>query len=413
MSDKNKKPEKRDPGEGSIYPFRNGYAAYVWVHTPAGERTRKYVYGKTRDIVHAKWIALHALAKKQAVPTTIPRLDAHINQWLTTIIKPNRAPKTYSNYEIFSRLYIIPSLGHIRLDRLTVAKVQEWVNSIPTVCQCCTQGKDERRTRGKKRCCAKGKSYCCGQAPSNRSISDIRNCLRSALTIACKQEIISKNVAALVTLPKVRKRKGKSWDSEEAHRFLESALHDNDPFYAAYILILLMGFRKGEVLGLSWDDVDFAHSEISPRQQLQRVSCELLLLPTKTDASDDPLPLIELCATILKRHRAIQQTARLKAGDDWQETGLVFTTASGRPIEPRNFDRSWHGRIIKAGVRRVTVHDGRRTCATLLVDLEVHPRHIMRILRHADFSVTMEIYARASTKATKTALQRLGDVLAS
>ena len=95
----------------------------------------------------------------------------------------------------------------------------------------------------------------------------------------------------------------------------------------------------------------------------------------------------------------------------WQSGQWVFSTKWGTPIEPRNFNRSWDTRCRKAGVRKITVHDGRRTCATLLVDLDVHPREVMRILRHAQIAVTMEIYAQASSKATRAALKRLGDSL--
>ncbi|MGH3939122.1 MAG: tyrosine-type recombinase/integrase [Pseudonocardiaceae bacterium] len=77
-------------------------------------------------------------------------------------------------------------------------------------------------------------------------------------------------------------------------------------------------------------------------------------------------------------------------------------------MELRNFNHSWDGRCAKAGVRKITVHDGRRTCATLLVDLDVHLRAVMQILRHAQIAVTMEIYAQASSQATTAALKRLG-----
>jgi hypothetical protein len=88
----------------------------------------------------------------------------------------------------------------------------------------------------------------------------------------------------------------------------------------------------------------------------------------------------------------------------------------GHPIEPRNFNRSWDARCRKTGVRKITVHDGRRTCATLLVDLDVHPREVMRILRHVQIAVTMEIYAQASSKATVLRLSdwktaSMGDLL--
>jgi integrase len=90
----------------------------------------------------------------------------------------------------------------------------------------------------------------------------------------------------------------------------------------------------------------------------------------------------------------------------------MFTTKYGTPIEPRNFDRSSHSRITKAGIPRITVHDGRRTCGSLLVDLDVHPRVAMAILRHAQFAITMEIYAEVSDVATRAGLRKLGESLA-
>jgi integrase len=399
----------RANGEGSIYPHRNGYAAYVWVRTPAGESKRKYVYGRDRETVHDRWLKLHQAAKQGPVAASVPRLDEYLQYWLYDVIKPNRAPKTFVNYELFVRLYIAPKLGDKRLDRLNLREVQKWVNKIPDVCQCCAQGKDARRPPKRQRCCARG--MCCHQAPSDRSIADIRNCLRSALSHAVKEELISRNVAALVTLPKVRKRKRKPWTSAEATQFLDSARRDGDPLYAAYVLILVMGLRVGEVLGLPWDAVDFDAEELTVEWQLQRVSKELLHRETKTEASDAPLPLVGLCSTALAQRKQEQQAHRKAAGSAWQGAGLVFTTRLGTPVEPRNFNRSWDARVAKAGVRKITVHSGRASCATLLVDLEVHPRVTMQILRHADFKVTMEIYASAPSKAVKDALKRLGERL--
>jgi Phage integrase family len=90
---------------------------------------------------------------------------------------------------------------------------------------------------------------------------------------------------------------------------------------------------------------------------------------------------------------------------------LIFTGRYGTTIDPRTLNRKFTARCDTAAVRRLTVHDARHTCATLLVDLDVHPCVIMRILRHADQAVTMEIYANASSAATRDALRRLGDIL--
>jgi integrase len=137
----------------------------------------------------------------------------------------------------------------------------------------------------------------------------------------------------------------------------------------------------------------------------------LLHRETKTEESDAPLPLPKICVIALRDRMLRQAAAANCAGPMWHDTRMVFTTRYGRPVEPRNFSRSYDARILVAGVRRITVHDARRTCATLLVDLDVHPRVAMAILRHADFSITMEIYSQASPAATRDALRRLGESL--
>ena len=146
------------------------------------------------------------------------------------------------------------------------------------------------------------------------------------------------------------------------------------------------------MLGLTWELVNFDAGELYVGQQLQRVGRQLLRRETKTDTSQAPLPLPDLCITALKLRRQQQDADREQRGDAWLETGLVFTTRYGTPIEPRNFNRSFDRRIVKAKVAKITVHSTRRTCGSLLATLEVHPRVAMQILRHSKIALTMEIY---------------------
>lgn len=389
----------RANGEGSIFPYRNGYAAYAWVQTPAGTRKQKWVYGTTRDIVHDKWIVLQRDAQKGVIATTTPTVGQYLTYWLDEIIKPNRAPLTYQTYESFLRLHIIPELGPKNLSRLKVRDIQKWINKLAGTCQCCGQGKDARRPKKRQRCCAIGN--CCQTTLSRRSVSDVRAALRAGLSQAIIEDLIPENPAIGVTLPKnrVRARRRKAWTTDEARTFLESARNDGDRLYAAYVLILVLGMRKGEVLGLCWDQVDLDGRSLSIELQLQRVGRQLLHRETKTEGSDDDLPLPEICATALTLRRHRQAAEKIAAGPAWHDDKLVFTTRYGTPFEPRNFNRSWDARCKKAGVRKITVHDGRRSCGTLLADLDVHPRVAMQILRHAQFSLTMEIYTLASSKA--------------
>ena len=184
-------------------------------------------------------------------------------------------------------------------------------------------------------------------------------------------------------------------------RFLESARRDRDPLYASYVLELVCGLRKGEVLGLTRDDVDLDVTELVIGRQLQRVGRQLLHRETKTQASDATLLLPDICVTALRQRLVDAEDARPAAGSAWHHTGLVFCTAFGTPIDPRNFSRSWDARCLKAGVRKITVHDARRTCGSLPADLDVHPRVAMTILRHARFSITMEIYTQVSSNSTR------------
>ncbi|WP_263579391.1 site-specific integrase [Streptomyces sp. PSKA30] len=401
---------KRGNGEGSIYAYRNGFAVYVWVTTPEGDRKRKYVYGPTRKDVHEKWVKLHNESKKGPVATNTPTLAQYLAYWLREVVEPNLRPLTPATYETTVRLYIVPFLGSKRLDRLTVQDMRGWLNKLTDTCQCCAQGKDAKRPEDKQRCCAKGK--CCRQTLSKRSVNDARTILRSALTNAMVEERIAKNVAQLVKVQRARRKRPDPWSVEEACTFLENAQLWRDYLYAAYVLILVLGLRKGEVLGLTWSDVNLDTGELHIRHQLQRVRRRLLHTDTaKTEASEAVLPLPDICLTALRLRRKEQEAAKVAAKDLWTESDLVFTTRYGTPVEPRNFTREFNRRCDRAEVRRIRVHDTRHTCASLLAALDVHPRIAMQILRHSEIAVTMEVYTPVPSAETRKALRKLGNAL--
>ena len=409
------RPRGRANGEGSIYPYRNGYAAYAWVITPSGDQARKYVYGKTREVVHERWLKLQAKAAAAAVPTTVPTVGQYLTRWLSEVVEPNLEATTHAYYETMVRLYICPTLGGRRLDRLTTRDVQAWVNKLGMICQCCAQGKDAARPESKQRCCAIGQ--CCHEYAGRRTVQAARNTLRAALNNAKdSDELVTRNAANYIKVPTParRRRRDSVWSVEEASRFLASAHDDNDPLYAAYVLVLVNALRKGEVLGLTWDSIDFDESELDIHWQLQRIRQQLIhkeRVKTEDSSADDTVPMPGFCAAALKLRRNQQDAARAEAGKRWQPSDLVFTTRWGTPIEPRNFNRSFEARCRKADVPRIRVHDTRHTCASILAELEVHPRVAMRILRHAKITITMEVYTNVSDKITRAALNRLSDTL--
>ncbi|MGW2403513.1 site-specific integrase [Streptomyces sp. NPDC001739] len=401
---------KRGNGEGSIYPYKNGFAAYVWVTTPDGKKKRKYVYGKTREDVHDKWIRLHAEAKKGPVATRHRTLAAFLSYWLESIVKPNLAPLSYVSYEGSVRLYIAPHLGSKRLDKLTVRDVREWLTKLATICQCCAQGKDAKRAPARRRCCAAGE--CCEAYPSRRVVQAARDALRAALTHAVTEEEIGKNVAALVKVPKPRRRRIKPWSAAEASRFLADAVAREDPLFAAWVLVLCLGLRRGEVLGLTWKSVDFEAGVLYVDHQIQRAGRQILHRETKTEESDDFLPLPALCLKALRMRRAQQIGDRKAAGDLWQGShDLIFTTKYGTPIEPGNLTRMFALRARRAGLRVIPLRNTRHTCSALLVLLKVHPKVAQRILRHSAIEITMDVYAEADDGDVREALAMLSAAL--
>jgi integrase len=256
---------------------------------------------------------------------------------------------------------------------------------------------------------------CCHEVLSVRSRKDARDTLRAALTCAVDDEVISRNPAMAVKMNKRRepkqRRARQSWTVDDARWFLESAWHAGEVLYAAFVLVLVLGLRKGEVLGLTWELVNLDTRELYIEEQVQRVGHQLLRRPVKTDSSEAPLPLPELCVTALKIRKQRQDEDRRRAGDAWIDTSLVFTTRHGTPIEPRNFSRSFDRCIKAARVPRITVHGTRKTCGSLLAALDVHPRVAMQILRHSKIAITMEIYTEVPDARTREALRKLSDWL--
>ncbi|GGV05979.1 hypothetical protein GCM10010260_49260 [Streptomyces filipinensis] len=160
-------------------------------------------------------------------------------------MEPHLRPLTAATYETMVRIHIVPFLGSKRLDRLTVQDLRSWLNKLAETCQCCAREKDAKRPVERRRCCVIKR--CCHQTLSKRSVNDARTILRSALTNAMVEERISKNVAQFVNVQRARRKRPDPWSAEEACTFLENAQTWRDYVYGAYVLIPVLGLRKGHL----------------------------------------------------------------------------------------------------------------------------------------------------------------------
>jgi integrase len=223
--------------------------------------------------------------------------------------------------------------------------------------------------------------------------------------------LVPRNVAQLTTLPSEQRGRRTAWTGSQARAFLRAAA--DDAAHPVFVLALVYGMRRDELAALQWDDIDFDTGRVAVRASLVRVGGRLVRGPVKTRAGVRVLPLVPLTRAALLGQRDRHDAQRLAAGAEWQETGYVFTTRSGRPVEPRNLSRSFDRIVAGAGLPRIVFHDLRRTAATLLKDLGVPARDAQTILCHANIAVTLGIYSETLDSEIAAALTRVNDALRS
>jgi integrase len=365
---------KRANGEGTIVHRKSDgrWQGQAYVLLPNGARVRRTVYGRTRAEVHEKVTALvHQAQRGVPAANTALTVGEYLMIWLDEVARRKLRPKTYSDYELVVRKHLMPTLGRYRLARLSPSNLRQLLNAKA----------DE------------------GLAPG--TVKKIHVVIGSALQAAVRDDLLTRNVARLVQVPVPRSEPVGVLDVDDARRLLDAAR--NDRLYALWAVALGVGLRKGEALGLRWSDVDLEAGWLQVRQSLQRVAGHLQLSAPKTSSSRRSVPLPRVCVEALEAHRRTQEEERRALGAAWHDSGLVFTTPLGTPIDPRNVIRALNSLCERAGVRRIRVHDLRHTCATLLLVQGVHPRVVMEVLGHSRISVTMDVYTHVVSAVQREA----------
>ncbi|MFF2328711.1 MULTISPECIES: tyrosine-type recombinase/integrase [unclassified Streptomyces] len=403
-----KRKKARANGEGTIYQRKDGrWEAAGYVLAVDGSRKRVRVYGSTRREAADK------LAEKIAdsnrglpVATADSTVGDYLAYWLGSVAVHRLRENTHTRYAACVRLHLIPVLGTKKVARLTAKDVRTFLDRLRTTCQCCTQGLDTER----KRCCAIGE--CCQKQLSALTVTYVHSVLKSALEHAVREDELPRNVARNVKTTTHQPRRFRPLTAAEARQFLDAARADR--LHALYELALRTGLRKGELLGLHWDDLDLNAGTASIRRSLQRTRTGgLTHLPTKTRASERRIALPTECIRSLKEHKQQRDKERETAGSAWQDSGLVFTTPTGRPLDPANLTRRFRSFLARAGLRRIRFHDLRHSTATLLLEQGVDLVVIKELLGHAHIGVTAGVYAHVRLRLQRDAIDALGHALGS
>ena len=185
-------------------------------------------------------------------------------------------------------------------------------------------------------------------------------------------------------------------------RFLQAI--EGDRFEALFTVALALGLRRGEALGLRWQDIDFDRRLLRVNHSLQRFNGKLQLTEVKTTNSRRVLHLPEILIRKLREHRTRQLEERLSAGEFWQENDMVFASSIGTPMEPRNLNRHFSQLLTDTKLNHMRLHDLRHFCASLLLAQGVPLKTISEILGHSQISTTADIYAHLSEETKREAI---------
>ncbi|MEU8741862.1 tyrosine-type recombinase/integrase [Streptomyces halstedii] len=396
----------RANGDGTVYQRKDGrWEAAGYVLAPGNTRKRVRVYGATRGDAMTKLTEKIAASNRGfPIAAADSTVSAYLAYWLDGVAVHHLRENTHTRYAASIRLHINPGLGVKKLARLTARDVRTFLDGLRTTCQCCAQGRDSVR----RSCCAIGQ--CCGKQLSPLTVTYVHAVLKSALEHAVREDELPRNVARNVKTTTPRPRRFQPLTAAEARQLLRAA--NGDRLHALYELALRTGLRKGELLGLHWEDLDLDGGTATIHRSLQRTRSQgLTVLNTKTLASERRIALPTECISSLKIHQERQEEKRQAAGTGWMDNGLVFTTPKGKPLDPGNLTRRFRRLLHSAGLRTIRFHDLRHSTATLLLEQGVDLVVIKELLGHAHIGVTAGVYAHVRLRLQRQAIDTLNDAL--
>jgi integrase len=243
---------------------------------------------------------------------------------------------------------------------------------------------------------------------SPSTIKLIHRVINGSFAWAVKMEMLNRNPAQGLELPR-KKRSGLTiWTKEEVNRFLSVAKKES-VYYPIYYLAITTGMRRGEILGLKWQDIDFEQGVINIQRSWTTTGKEAILTDTKTNFSARSINISKNVIEILKAHRKKQEEHLKLLGI---KTDFVFVNRNGNLIRHNNLWRSFKTMQEKAGVPLIRFHDLRHIHASILLQKGVHPKIVSERLGHSSIKITLDIYSHLVPGMQKQAADAIDDFLA-
>ena len=375
-----RKVTRTDKKTGKTYTYWEGRIT-IGTDPGTGKQIQKSFTGKTEAEVRKKMTAVLAEVDKGEYrePSKLT-VAAWMNEWLSEYTG-NVKRSTRECYSGAVRNHIIPALGNTKVTALTTRQIQKFINGLCNV-----------KT---------------GEPLSAASVKLVYVTLRSALEKAADCEIIRTNPAEGVELPKVERTEVQVLDNEGMIKFLNSI--SGSEFENLFTVLLFTGMRRGEALGLTWDNIDFRKGIIKISQQLQCMTDtgDFELVTPKSGKSRTICPA-EIVMQALKAEQIRQNKNRLKAGPAWNNPyNLVFTNALGRYFIPQTIWENFKKLAAQAGYEGATVHDLRHTFAVNSLRSGDNVKSVSAALGHASTSFTLDVYASVTEEMQRESAAKM------
>lgn len=361
--------KRRSKGEGTIYLVESKGLWIAKITLPDGKR--KVKYAKTQKAVR-EWLVTQQNALRQGL---LPKDDTttvseFLGNYMETIGKHTLRPKTIEAYLYLIRLHIVPNLGSIRLSQLRPDHLQS------LYAQKLEQGL------------------------SRRTVRFIHSVIHKALEQALRWGLVVRNVADLADPPPQQKRPPTIYTVEQITTLLKSI---SDPKIRLAINLAAMGgFREGEILGIHIEDINIKAGCISVNHAVQyQVGHGVVITAPKTDKSRRTVKLPKRSVKELRDYLKLIN----------RNQGLLFTTSSGRPINPRFLIKKFKDAIKDAGLPEIRFHDLRHSHSTLLLKAGVHPSLVQSRLGHASVLLTLDTYSHTTPEMQDELVEKMEKVL--
>lgn len=355
-----------------------------------GKRQQKWFSGfKTKKEAEKEMVSkMNEIEKGTFVVEGNVTLEKFLYSWLEEYAQVHCAPKTFVNYEYVIHKHIIPSLGKMILSEVKPVFIQKYCS--------------DKLIRGR----IDGKG-----GLSAGYVSQHYRLLHEIFEHAVKWQIIPTNPVKSVLPPRIQKKKLNVLTKEQIHLVLQAS--QGEWYYDPIFLAINTGMRRGEILGLQWQDIDFEKCVISVNRIAQRVKRRGVTLrdTTKTENGRRSIAVSTSVITRLEFIKKEQEKQKTQIGLFYQDSDLVFATTLGNPRDPDKLSREFAELVRKIAIPHVRFHDLRHSHATLLLKQGEHPKVVAERLGHSTISITMDTYSHVMPNMQKEASERLDSFL--